>query len=128
MMVAGASLKFTREMTTAVMIRKVSDNAIHIGEETYEEPIALTQEAVIGAWHDLGIDELTSEHFAELTATEPELVVLGTGSESKFAPRELVFAFARAGIGLEVMNTPAAARTFNVLAGEGRRVAAVLYV
>ncbi|MDX1507868.1 MAG: Mth938-like domain-containing protein [Woeseiaceae bacterium] len=39
-----------------------------------------------------------------------------------------MFAFARAGIGLEVMNTPAAARTFNVLAGEGRRIAAVLYL
>lgn len=127
-MVAGAPLKFTREMTTAVMIRKVSDSAIHIGEQTYSSPLALSHEAVIGEWHDLGIDDLTSDHFAELIATEPELIVLGTGKETVFAPRELVFAFARAGIGLEVMNTPAAARTFNVLAGEGRRVAAVLYL
>ncbi|MDX1508057.1 MAG: MTH938/NDUFAF3 family protein [Woeseiaceae bacterium] len=109
------------------MIRKVSGSAIYIGDESFSQPIALTQDAVIGDWHDLDIDALNYEHFAALVATQPELVVLGTGSESAFAPKQLVFAFARAGIGLEVMNTPAAARTFNVLAGEGRRIAAVLY-
>jgi uncharacterized protein len=45
-----------------------------------------------------------------------------------FPPRELVFALARRGIGLEFMDTPAAARTYNVLASEGRQVAAVLYL
>ena len=39
-----------------------------------------------------------------------------------------MFAFARRGVGFEVMDTRAAARTFNVLAGENRRVAAVLYL
>ncbi len=54
--------------------------------------------------------------------------MLGTGNTVVFPPRELVIAMARSGIGLESMDTPAAARTFNVLAGEGRRVAAVLYL
>ena len=63
-----------------------------------------------------------------LLRNEPELVILGTGERNVFPPRELTFAFARRRVGLEVMNTGAAARTFNVLAGEGRRVAAVLYV
>ena len=58
----------------------------------------------------------------------PEAVLLGPGSSNVFPPRELMFAFARKGIGLEVMDTAAAARTFNVLANEGRRVAAVLYI
>jgi uncharacterized protein len=40
----------------------------------------------------------------------------------------LLFAFARRGIGLESMDTAAAARTFNVLSGEARQVAAVLYL
>jgi len=52
--------------------------------------------------------------------------VVGTGTKNLFPPRDLVFGFARRGVGLEVMDTAAAARTFNVLAGEGRRVAAVL--
>jgi uncharacterized protein len=55
-------------------------------------------------------------------------VILGTGERSVFPPRELTFAFARRRVGLEVMNTGAAARTFNVLVGEGRRLAAILYI
>ena len=45
-----------------------------------------------------------------------------------FPPRELTFALARRRVGLEIMDTAAAARTFNVLAGDGRRVTAVLYM
>ena len=127
-MVAGALLKFTREMTNAVMIRKVSGGAIHIGDEVYREPVAIRQDAILGAWTHVDIAQLTAPDFAELIASEPELIILGTGADNVFAPRELVFALARAGIGLEVMTTPAAARTFNVLAGEGRRVCAVLYL
>ena len=67
---------------------------------------------------------LSSAVFAE----QPDVVLLGTGAANIFPPRELTFAFARRGIGLEVMDTAAAARTFNVLANEGRRVAAVLYI
>ena len=58
----------------------------------------------------------------------PELIVVGTGSTQIMPDRELMFAMARKGVGLEVMDTPAAARTYNVLIGEGRSVAAVLYV
>ena len=54
--------------------------------------------------------------------------VYGAGARQVFPPRELMFAFARRGVGLEVMDTAAAARTFNVLAGEGRKIAAVLYI
>jgi len=65
---------------------------------------------------------------AALLDGRPEVIVLGTGATNVFPPRELVFAMARRGIGLEVMDTAAAARTFNVLVGEDRQVAAVLYL
>ena len=74
------------------------------------------------------VAELGEDHFDAVLATQPEIVLLGTGPTNIFPPRELTFAFARKGIGLEVMDTAAAARTFNVLANEGRRVAAVLYL
>ena len=75
-----------------------------------------------------GVENLGEDHFAALLSTDPEMIILGTGDRNVFPPRELTFALARKGIGLEVMDTPAAARTFNVLAGEGRRLAALLYV
>ncbi len=74
------------------------------------------------------MSDLDDSDFAELLAGDPEIVVIGTGATQVFPARELMFAFARRGVGLEFMDTAAAARTFNVLAGEGRKIAAVLYV
>ena len=120
-------MKFAREMTSGVMIRKVEDGEILIGSERYSGSLVLTSEKVVDDWSGTAFADLTEGDLDSLLATEPELILLGTGSEGQFAPRELTFALARRGVGLEVMSTPAAARTFNVLAGEGRRIAAVLY-
>ncbi len=121
-------MKFTRELPTSISIRSVSSHGICIGNQTYSEAVALTPDAVIESWTAGPVRTLAEVDFEVLFDTSPALVVLGTGRKNIFAPRELVFAFARRGIGLEVMDTPAAARTFNVLAGEGRRIAAVLYI
>lgn len=121
-------MKFTRELPTAIAVRSVSAEAIAIGDRHYDRTIAITTGQVLDDWVDAAVEDLTIDDFSDLLATDPEIVVLGTGSANIFAPRELVFAFARRSIGLEVMDTRAAARTFNVLAGEGRQVAAVLYL
>ncbi len=115
-------------MPTTVTIRKVSNQEIHIADKVYRRSIALTADTVIGDWADKPVSQLREADFEELLGRNPELIVLGTGPTGLFAPRELVFALARRGVGLEFMDTGAAARTFNVLAGEGRSVAAVLYL
>jgi len=127
-MLRDASLKFTRDLTEKLVIRSVTGNAIRFFGETYTESIALTAEGLLGTWHETPVAELLFDHFEQVLATRPEVVLLGTGPATVFAPRDLTFAFARKGIGFEVMDTAAAARTFNVLSVEGRRVAAVLYL
>ena len=126
--VRDAVLKFTRELSAKLVIRSVSDTAIRINDEEYSVSVALTPEHVLGAWPGTPIAALTIADFAGVFETKPEIILLGTGSSSVFPPRELTFAFARKGVGLEVMDSAAAARTFNVLANESRRVAAVLYL
>lgn len=121
-------MKFTREMPTTLTIRSVSDAEIRIGEDFYTDTIALTGDTVFADWPVKLVGDLTDSDFSRLFGASPEIIVLGTGAANVFPPRELVFAMARRGIGLEVMDTRAAARTFNVLAGEGRNVAAVLYL
>lgn len=121
-------MKFTREMPTTLTIRSVSDAEIRIGDEAYTGTIALTGDSVFADWPLKPVSDLTDSDFSRLLDTSPEIIVLGTGAANIFPPRELVFAMARRGVGLEVMDTRAAARTFNVLAAEGRNVAAVLYV
>jgi len=127
-MLRDALLKFTRELSAALMIRSVSATAIRVNADDYSESIALTPEKLLGNWPDKGIGDLLDTDFEAIFSTGPEIVLLGTGARNIFPPRELTFAFARKGIGFEVMDTAAAARTFNVLANEGRKVAAVLYL
>jgi uncharacterized protein len=80
------------------------------------------------AWPPRSAGELTEEHLAPLLALAPEIVLLGTGARQQFPGPWLARACAAAAAGLEVMDTPAACRTYNVLLAEGRRVVAALLV
>ena len=126
-MVREAQLKFTRELPGTLTIRSVGEDGIRINDQLWSGTVALTPNEVVEQWPSVALQDLVADDFDALLNDSPELVLLGTGAMGQFPPRELMFAFARRGVGLEVMDTAAAARTFNVLAGEGRRVAAVLY-
>lgn len=65
------------------------------------------------------------EDAASLLALAEEIDVLfvGTGAEIAHIPGELRKVLEEAGMGVEVMNSPAACRTYNVLLSEGRRIA-----
>jgi uncharacterized protein len=67
---------------------------------------------------------LSAADLDPLLALDPEVVLLGTGGNQVFPPSAVMAACLSRGVGVEVMNNGAAARTFNVLAGEGRRVVA----
>jgi uncharacterized protein len=125
-MVREAHLKFTRELPGTLTVRSVGAAGIRINDQVWTENIALTAHEVIAGWTQKPVAELSADDFAEVLSRSPEIVLLGTGKTGALPTRELMFAFARRGIGLEFMDTQAAARTFNVLAGEGRQVLAVL--
>lgn len=120
-------MKFTLESQSALSIRSVANGVFVIGDQTWSEAIALTAEGVVTDWRAVGVAELSQATLQPLLALQPELIIVGTGSQQLLPDRELMFSMARAGIGLEFMDTPAAARTVNVLLNESRAMAAVLY-
>ena len=79
-------------------------------------------------WAVTRLGDLTLDHLAEVLALgrEVEFLLLGVGPRPAPAPAAVREGFAAAGIGLEVMDSPSAARVYNVLAAEGRRLAAAL--
>ena len=80
-------------------------------------------------WPVGGLGELTLAAFEPVLAAgraEVEFVLLGTGARNALPPREVRDGLRAAGIGLEFMDTPTAARMYNVLTAEGRRLAAAL--
>lgn len=120
-------MKFTLESAPAAAIRSIADGKFQIGDEMLAGPLALDPDGVIAGWQPPPAGELGFDDLQPLLKGGPEVVLVGTGSSQMLPQRELMFAMARAGIGLEMMDTPAAARTFNVLLSEGRSVIAVLY-
>jgi uncharacterized protein len=69
---------------------------------------------------------LVEAHFEAITDLEPEIVLLGTGSRQRFPRPSLLRSLLARGVGVEIMNTAAACRTYNIIMLEGRRVAAAL--
>ena len=73
-------------------------------------------------WPLSDLAELRAEHFDAVVAMQPEVVILGTGDRLRFPSTAVLRAMIERRIGVESMDTAAAIRTYNVLAGEGRRV------
>ena len=95
-----------------------------------KNPVIVLPDRIINPWFiaSATVPELCIADFAELLALKPELVVFGSGAIFRFPDRGIMVAFSEAGIGFEVMDTPAACRTYNVLASEGRRIASALLI
>ena len=101
---------------------------VRLGVVEYRVNILVTPERVVSGWAAGGFDALSEADFAPLAELEPEVVLLGTGASLRFPHPRLMRVLTDAGIGVEVMDTPAACRTFNILAAEGRKVAAAILV
>lgn len=78
------------------------------------------------AWNCGRFEDLTPEHFTQLAAMAPELVIFGSGSRIRFPQPAWLKALMAQRIGIETMDTQAACRTYNILAQEGRHVVAAL--
>ena len=77
-------------------------------------------------WNCPSFEALSENHFARLAETRPELVIFGSGNTIRFVQPALLQILMAQRIGVETMDTLAACRTYNILAGEGRRVVAAL--
>lgn len=80
------------------------------------------------AWSCSRFEELTEAHFARLAETRPELVIFGSGTRLRFPPPAFLRRLMDQRIGIETMDTLAACRTYNILAGEGRIVLTALLI
>ncbi|HET6564812.1 MAG TPA: Mth938-like domain-containing protein [Xanthomonadales bacterium] len=107
-------------------IRSVGDEGIRIGEHAYRQSLVVTADQLLVDWPPQSFDELEKHHLQALIQLEPELVLLGTGRKQQFPAPELVIEFYQRGIGIEIMATAPACRTFNVLVAESRQVLAAL--
>ena len=99
---------------------------MELNRRRYSSSLVVAGDRLISDWPVASVDSLTGDHLAALVALAPEIVLLGTGARFQFPPPARLATLYGAGIGVEVMDTPAACRTYNILQGEGRNVVAAL--
>jgi uncharacterized protein len=104
------------------------DGYVDVNGARHHENVFVGETQVTPAWFSGTLDALSAEHLEPIAAAKPEIVVLGCGAAFRFPRPEVLAPMYRAGIGVEVMDTKAACRTYNILLSEGRRVVAALIV
>ena len=105
-------------------VRRVGARGVTLIDRELTSSFLLAPDRAIENWPVTAAGTLDSGHVEALLALQPELVILGTGEHQVFPAAAFMAGFLRKGIGIEVMDNAAAARTYNLLAGEGRRVIA----
>ncbi len=102
------------------------ENYVTINQQQHTQSLIVLPEQPVEMWSPCNMEELTPTHFEAILRYRPEIILFGSGATLRFPSIEIRRTLANALIGLEVMDTFAACRTYNILAGEGRKVAAAL--
>lgn len=119
-------MKFQPDRSEAQTINGYGPGWIGIDAEKITQSVIIGSKGLRQTWVCARFEDLTPEHFVQLAALETELVIFGSGVRNRFPPPAWLAPLMARRIGLETMDTPAACRTYNILAGEGRNVVAAL--
>lgn len=106
------------------LLRAADGTSALVNERRLTASFVLAPNTLIETWLVRDVKAMVPADLDALFALQPELILLGCGATQTFPPAATMAASLSRGIGLETMTNAAAARTFNVLASEGRRVVA----
>ena len=121
-------MKLQPDQSDAPSITGYGAGWVSVNGEKITGSLVLTSAGARHAWQARRFEDLDAAHFAHLAEMQAEVIIFGSGSRIRFPhPAWLKPLMARR-IGVETMDTPAACRTYNILAQEGRNVAVALLV
>jgi uncharacterized protein len=109
-----------------LLVTSYDASHVAINREHHEESLLVMPGHDVAPWAANGFDALSEVDFAQIRDLAPALVIVGTGARQRFPKPVLLRPLIDAGIGFEIMDTGSACRTYNILAAEGRQVAAAL--
>jgi len=101
-------------------------SSIQVNGKNFSQSLVIAPDKIIEQWPPSNIATLSADHIKAIGELEPEMVLLGTGNKLTFPAIETYALLIQQGIGVDVMDTGAACRTYNILMSEGRRVVAGL--
>lgn len=101
---------------------------VEINAQPFDHSLMMLPETPPRPWPVAAFEQLTTEHFEQLLAEQPDVVILGTGERQRFVHPRLSAPLTSRHIGVDCMDTNAACRTYNILMGEGRKVLLALII
>jgi len=119
-------MRFAQDSLAGNSIRGYAAGQVTVNDEIIVTSVVITPDRIYRDWLPRTFGELESRHFDRLEELQPEIIVLGTGLRLQFPDAEFTAGFLSRGIGVEIMDTTAACRTYNILLSEGRGVVAAL--
>lgn len=119
-------MRLAQEQTEGNTVSAYAPGEITINEQVIRTSVIVTPERLITDWLPERFEDLSAAHLVRLEELEPEIIVIGTGNTLRFPEPRYMAGFLTQGIGVEVMDTNAACRTYNILRSEERNVVAAL--
>jgi uncharacterized protein len=113
-------------ITSRYSISAYTSTDITINEKQYQQSLIVSPEVLICPSPINSIDDLNEHTLQNVLDLNPDVVLLGTGEKQIFPEPRIFGLLGEKGIGLEVMNTGALCRTFNILVAEDRDVVAIV--
>jgi len=123
-----ANMKIHPDVITVQSISGYGPGWIDLGTEKITASVVIGSGGERLAWNCSRFEDLSARHFEVLAALNAELVIFGSGDRLRFPQGAWIRSLIDKQIGLETMDTPAACRTYNILAGEGRSVVVALLI
>lgn len=108
------------------LVSNVSELQVQFGESNYSESVIVTADAIVANLSLNSVSALSKNHIDKLLESNPQVIIFGCGKQHVFPDTSLLSEIAQREIGFEVMVNQAAARTYNVMVAEGRKVACLL--
>ena len=121
-------MKLTLETSDVNLISAWEPDAVRVGGDWLRGHLILSSQHILLNWDVSTPETLRAQDLQPAMDLEPEIVLLGTGNRLALPDIDLMTALAAQSIGLEIMDTPAACRTYNVLVHEHRDVVAALFI
>lgn len=105
-----------------------ADIRLPMWRDSLYHSFVITPDILVRNWGSDDFETLQGQHFTELRQYQPEIVLFGSGKTLRRPPASMLSALIDAGIGVEIMDSGAACRTYNILMSDARRVLAALMI
>lgn len=121
-------IELDSELSTSNKIISYSNSSFRLKDSLLEKNIVISKNRLVENWNVESYHNLATHHLDQIISWQPELIIIGSGSVPSFPNAELIEHTASRNIGLEIMDTGAACRSYNLLIDEGRDVVACLFL